>query len=60
MIDAESVICSNERMLTGPAACGGYFFGCLVRKRNPSLTLFARDNDPDRLLIFEWRSTLVA
>jgi hypothetical protein len=39
-------------MLTGPAACGGYFFGCLVRKRDPSLTLSARDDDPDRILVF--------
>ena|ERR1700747_501228 len=54
-------------MLTGPAACGGYFFGGAIKlKRDSSLThpstrksgvswgprLFARDDDPDRILVF--------
>jgi hypothetical protein len=47
------VICSNERILTGPAARGGYFFGEAIKpERDPSLTLFARDDNPDRILVF--------
>jgi hypothetical protein len=36
----------------GPAACGGYFFGAPMIKRDPSLTLFARDDDLDQIVVF--------
>jgi hypothetical protein len=46
------MICSKEPGLFDPAAWSGYFFGCVLRRRDPSLTLFARDDGPDRILVF--------
>jgi hypothetical protein len=46
------MICSNGVVQVGPAAWGGYFFGATIKlKRDPSLTLFARDED-DRIFVF--------
>jgi hypothetical protein len=46
------MICSNGLVQFGPAACGGYFCRRIIRGRDPSLTLFTRDDDPDWILVF--------
>jgi hypothetical protein len=47
------MICSNGLVQFGPAACGDYFFSATIKlKRDPSLRLFARDDDPDRIFVF--------